>query len=109
MSRIQFARNSDDDDVNEFCLTFRVKSVYNFLLKHGLSASWLSSEQQQSMRVSNLNKLKLNECKILVTTDLAARGIDVHNANLVVNLGLPTPPDVYVHRMGRAGRYGSEG
>lgn len=51
----------------------------------------------------------MNHCKILVTTDLAARGIDVHKVNLVINLGLPCPPDIYIHRMGRAGRYGSEG
>jgi ATP-dependent RNA helicase DDX20 len=86
-----------------------VKSIYNFLVNNDLSALWLSSEQNQSTRIATLKKLKMNECKILVTTDLAARGIDVHNVNLVVNLGLPMPPDVYVHRMGRAGRYGSEG
>ena len=83
--------------------------MYNFLLQDEMSVVWLSSEQNQSTRLANLNKLKLNESRILVTTDLTARGIDIHNANLVVNLGLPTPPDVYVHRMGRAGRYGSEG
>ena len=93
-----------------FCFLFiRVKSIYNFLLNNDLSAMWLSSEQSQSTRMETLRKLKLNEYKILVTTDLAARGIDVHNVNLVVNLGLPMPPEVYVHRMGRAGRYGSEG
>lgn len=79
------------------------------LVSSDLPALWVSSEMNQSMRISTLNKLKLNQSNILVTTDLAARGIDVHNVNLVINMGIPSPPDVYIHRMGRAGRYGSEG
>lgn len=90
-------------------LFYRVKSLCNFLTTNNLPALWVSSEQNQSTRIATLNKLKMNECRILVTTDLAARGIDVHNVDLVINLGVPSPPEVYIHRMGRAGRYGSKG
>lgn len=88
---------------------YSAKGLCNMLVSNNFPALWVSSEQNQSTRISTLNKLKLNQCNILVTTDLAARGIDVHNVNLVINMGIPNPPDVYIHRMGRAGRYGSEG
>lgn len=90
-------------------LFYRVKSLCNFLTTNNLPALWVSSEQNQSTRIATLNKLKMNECRIFVTTDLTARGIDVHNVDLVINLGVPSPPEVYIHRMGRAGRYGSRG
>lgn len=47
--------------------------------------------------------------RVLVTTDLTARGIDVENVNLIINLDLPICHEVYLHRMGRAGRFGSHG
>lgn len=87
----------------------RVRSICNHLISQNFSALWICSDQNQSSRINTINKLKMNHCKILVTTDLAARGIDVHKVNLVINLGLPCPPEIYIHRMGRAGRYGSEG
>lgn len=47
--------------------------------------------------------------RVLVTTDLTARGIDIENVNLIINLDLPLGHEVYLHRMGRAGRFGSHG
>lgn len=60
-------------------------------------------------RLEAINKLKTFKCKIMLTTDLTARGIDADNVNLVVNLDLPTDAPTYLHRIGRAGRYGSYG
>lgn len=56
-----------------------------------------------------MNCLKNNTCHVLVTTDLASRGVDIYNANLVVNMSIPYPPICYLHRIGRAGRFGSQG
>ncbi len=51
---------------------------------------------------------KLN-CRILFATDVGARGIDVENVDLVVNYDIPNGPEWYLHRIGRAGRFGSAG
>ena len=63
----------------------------------------------QSDRLVALGKFRSGEVRVLVTSDLTARGIDVATVNLVVNLGLPRDAATYVHRVGRAGRFGSQG
>lgn len=60
-------------------------------------------------RIEAITTFKSGGCRILVTTDLAARGIDASCINLVINLDLPWDAATYLHRMGRAGRYGSHG
>lgn len=60
-------------------------------------------------RLEAIEKLRNFECRIMLTTDLTARGIDVENINMVVNLDLPVDATTYLHRIGRAGRYGSHG
>jgi len=60
-------------------------------------------------RLEAIENLRNLECRIMLTTDLTARGIDIENVNMVVNLDMPTDPSTYLHRIGRAGRYGSYG
>ena len=60
-------------------------------------------------RLEAINKLKNFQCRIMLTTDLTARGIDAENVNLIINLDVPTDGATYLHRIGRAGRYGSHG
>lgn len=60
-------------------------------------------------RLEAIENLRNLECRIMLTTDLTARGIDIENVNMVVNLDIPTDPATYLHRIGRAGRYGSHG
>jgi len=60
-------------------------------------------------RLEAIENLRNLECRIMLTTDLTARGIDIENVNMVVNLDVPTDPATYLHRIGRAGRYGSYG
>lgn len=55
------------------------------------------------------NLFKKGEKRILVTTDLMARGIDIERVNLVVNYDMPETSDTYLHRVGRAGRYKTKG
>nr|XP_018909239.1 PREDICTED: uncharacterized protein LOC109038588 [Bemisia tabaci] len=96
------------------CLVFtnyitRVKTLSNKLTEGGFPASFLCSEQEQSERIQALKNLKEGGCRVLVCTDLAARGIDAQNVNLVINFEVPIDQQTYLHRMGRAGRYGSFG
>ena len=75
----------------------------------GFTATFIAGNQDMNKRLEAINKLKTFKCKIMVTTDLTARGIDADNVNLVVNLDLPIDAPTYLHRIGRAGRYGSYG
>ncbi|XP_026666874.1 uncharacterized protein LOC108633152 [Ceratina calcarata] len=87
----------------------RAQSVCNKINSMGLQATFIAGNQDMNKRLEAINKLKNFKCRILLTTDLTARGIDADNVNLVVNLDLPVDAPTYLHRIGRAGRYGSYG
>lgn len=75
----------------------------------GLSSIYIVGNQIMQKRIEGFKKLKDFKCRIMVTTDLTARGIDAENVNLVINLDVPLDGATYLHRIGRAGRYGSHG
>lgn len=75
----------------------------------GFSAIYIVGNQDMKKRLEAISKLKNFKCRIMLTTDLTARGIDAENVNLVINLDVPTDGATYLHRIGRAGRYGSHG
>lgn len=60
-------------------------------------------------RIARFEQIKNFEQRILVTTDLFARGIDVSKINVVINFDMPEDADCYLHRVGRAGRFGTKG
>jgi ATP-dependent RNA helicase UAP56/SUB2 len=60
-------------------------------------------------RIATYNKFKKFESRIMVTTDLGARGLDIERVNIVFNYDFPSEPDTYMHRVGRAGRFGNKG
>merc|ERR1712156_736185 len=60
-------------------------------------------------RLRALQSLKQFSCRVLITTDLSARGIDAANVNLVINMEVPWESNTYLHRIGRSGRFGSYG
>lgn len=96
------------------CIVFsnyqsRAQSVCNKINSKGLSATYIVGSQDMVKRQEAIKKLKSCQCRIMLTTDLTARGIDVENVNLVVNLDIPEDGATYLHRIGRAGRYGSLG
>ncbi|XP_011301534.1 ATP-dependent RNA helicase DBP4-like isoform X2 [Fopius arisanus] len=72
-------------------------------------STFIVGSQEMKKRIETINKLKNCKCRILFTTDLTARGIDAENVNLVVNFDIPNDGATYLHRAGRAGRYGSHG
>jgi ATP-dependent RNA helicase RhlE len=74
-----------------------------------MPAAAIHGNKSQSARVRALEDFRSGKIRILVATDIAARGIDVKGIDLVVNYDLPNEPDSYVHRIGRTARAGSEG
>lgn len=96
------------------CLIFTnyqnlAESLSNILNKDGWGTTFISAAQSQTKRLDAVSALKNFNCRILISTDLTARGIDASNVDLVINYGVPHDAVTYLHRMGRAGRYGSKG
>ncbi len=79
------------------------------LIEKGLSASALSGELSQGQRNQIMDSFTKGQNKILVTTDLASRGLDLVNVSHVINFDMPKHAEEYVHRIGRTGRAGSKG
>lgn len=79
------------------------------LLKAGVKAAAIHGNKSQNARQNALNDFKGKKVRVLVATDIAARGIDVDNLSHVINYELPNVPETYVHRIGRTGRAGLSG
>jgi ATP-dependent RNA helicase RhlE len=86
-----------------------VERLANDLIARGFQADAIHGGKSQGQRERALRKFKKNEVKILVATDVAARGIDVADITHVINYTTPQTYDDYVHRIGRAGRAGRTG
>lgn len=87
----------------------RADSYCSYLQKIGWKTDVISASYDQPTRLDVFRRFKAFETRILVATDLMARGIDVSNINLVINLDVPSQSATYLHRIGRCGRYGSKG
>jgi ATP-dependent RNA helicase RhlE len=79
------------------------------LNKHGVTAMAIHGNKSQTARTKALADFKSGELRVLVATDIAARGIDIDQLPHVVNFELPNVPEDYVHRIGRTGRAGASG
>jgi superfamily II DNA/RNA helicase len=86
-----------------------VERLSNELVARGFKADAIHGGKSQGQRQRALDKFKRNDIKILVATDVAARGIDVADITHVVNYTVPQSYDDYIHRIGRAGRAGQVG
>ncbi len=93
-----------------FCNTKdKVKKVYEELKSEGISVEQLHGDMEQKIRIETMERFKNREFKVLVATDIAARGIHVDNITHVFNYEVPMERESYVHRIGRTGRAGREG
>ncbi len=93
-----------------FCNRKRdVDVVCRSLQRHGYAAARLHGDMAQSERMATLERFKKDEFKLLVCSDVAARGLDIQGMSHVFNFDVPTHPEDYVHRIGRTGRAGREG
>ena len=93
-----------------FCNTKKmVDELLELLRSHGYTAEGLHGDMKQAARTTVMNAYKHGRVGILIATDVAARGIDVDNVDVVFNYDLPSDMEYYVHRIGRTGRAGREG
>jgi ATP-dependent RNA helicase RhlE len=83
--------------------------VAEFLEKHGVNADAIHGNKSQNARERALARFKRGESRVLVATDIAARGIDIEAISHVINFDLPNIPETYVHRIGRTARAGATG
>lgn len=89
--------------------TYKADAVAKKLQKNGLEALAIHSKKSQGARTEALARFKSGKTRVLVTTDLLARGIDIEFLPYVVNYELPRSPKDFIHRIGRTGRAESEG
>lgn len=93
-----------------FCRTCRTTELVGLLMsKVGVGSSVLHSMRPQKERTSSLAAFKSGQTKVLVATDVASRGLDIPQVNLVINHSVPRDSVDYVHRVGRTARAGREG
>jgi ATP-dependent RNA helicase RhlE len=83
--------------------------VQRFLVKAHIKAEAIHGNKSQNNRQNALRNFKDRTTRVLVATDIAARGIDIDDLNLVINYEIPNIPETYVHRIGRTGRAGLDG
>lgn len=83
--------------------------LVKFLLKRQVKAAAIHGNKSQNARQAALSSFKRGELRVLVATDIAARGIDIDELTHVFNYDLPDVPETYVHRIGRTGRAGNSG
>jgi translation initiation factor 4A len=86
-----------------------VDFVTEELTKKGFVVSSMHSELPQQERDKVMREFRLGASRVLVTTDLLARGIDVYQVSLVINYDIPRQKETYIHRIGRSGRFGRKG
>jgi ATP-dependent RNA helicase RhlE len=87
----------------------KANKVTQYLNKHNIPADAIHGNKSQTARTKALQDFKTGRIKVLVATDIAARGIDIDNISHVINYELPNEPESYVHRIGRTARAGAEG
>jgi len=87
----------------------RCDQLYRTLRDRGMNVKALHGDMSQGSRDGVMLSFKAGRLPILVATDVAARGLDISTVTHVINYDVPTSPDVYVHRIGRTGRYGDTG
>jgi len=86
-----------------------LNNLYSRLLEENYPISYIHGDMEQKDRESNLNNFKGGKTRILLSTDLLSRGIDIQQLSLVINFDIPKSKETYIHRIGRSGRYGRKG
>ena len=107
---IDLLESSDAQQVLVFTRTKHgADKLAKILNRAGIQSSAIHGNKSQNARVKAMNDFKGGACRVMIATDIAARGIDIDQLPLVINYDLPEVPETYVHRIGRTGRAGYEG
>ncbi|MFN2430054.1 MAG: DEAD/DEAH box helicase [Cryomorphaceae bacterium] len=103
----------EDRDMDQVLLFSRTKHgadrIVRNLKKAGMKSAAIHGDKSQPQRQRALNEFKDGKVRLLVATDIAARGIDIDKLRYVINYDIPNEAETYVHRIGRCGRAGEEG
>jgi len=100
-------------DIKQILIFSRTKHgadrIVRTLKKQNINSAAIHGDKSQSQRQRTLKEFKENKLRVLVATDIAARGIDIDQLNYVLNYDIPNEAETYVHRIGRCGRAGNKG
>ncbi|EXJ95535.1 hypothetical protein A1O1_00657 [Capronia coronata CBS 617.96] len=104
------AGSKRNDRILVFCLYKKeALRIENFIRSRGFTVAGIHGDMSQSARIASLESFKSGSVSLLVATDVAARGLDIPEVKLVINVTFPLTAEDYVHRIGRTGRAGKEG
>ena len=93
-----------------FCSTIdRVNFLDNYMKERNHTVDSIHGNMSQEERQTAMSKFRSGTSKVLISTDLIARGIDVQQVSIVFNFDMPLEKENYIHRIGRSGRYGRKG
>jgi len=107
---VEYFRSHEPDRTLIFTRTrHRAERLARTLLRKHISCAAIHGDRTQSQRQEALDGFKSGKVKVLVATDVVARGIDVEGISHVINFDIPTNPEDYVHRIGRTARAGASG
>ncbi len=107
---LEILKNPDIKTVLVFTRTKHgADKVVKVLTRNNIKAQAIHGNKAQNARQAALNNFKAGSTRVLVATDIAARGIDVDELEYVINFDIPNIPETYVHRIGRTGRAGNRG
>ncbi len=107
---LRILRFEDPDSALIFCNTRDdTRFVSAFLRRHEIDADMIQGEMSQAAREAVMRRIKAGELRVLVATDVAARGIDISDLSHVIAYSAPQLPEIYLHRTGRTGRAGKTG
>jgi ATP-dependent RNA helicase UAP56/SUB2 len=87
----------------------RARELNKLLVEINFPSTCMHSALSQEERLDRYRRFKEFQSRIMVATDLIGRGIDIERVNVVINYDMPSEPDTYLHRVGRAGRFGTKG
>ena len=86
-----------------------LNNLYDRLTRDSFPVSYIHGDMHSNEREKNLSDFKNGTTRIMLSTDLLSRGIDIQQLSLVINFDLPRNKETYIHRIGRSGRYGRKG
>lgn len=87
----------------------RVKDLHEMMVKEGFAVCCIHREMSKQERADTIRQFREGQYRMLISSNITARGIDVQQVNTVINFDIPRSVDVYLHRIGRSGRWGRKG